>query len=82
MKSQVKISAFSDIQKLKEFITIKSPLKEILKDVSQGKGKRYQIGIYTKETREPEMVTALANIEDYFLINKISSNDNSLFKQK
>lgn len=59
LKNQVKINAFSDVQKLKESVTIKSPTGRILKTINHGKGKRHQVWMYTKETREPEVVTIL-----------------------
>ena len=63
-KNEGKMKTFFGHTKLKEFITSRTVLQEMLKEILQAEEKRHQTEswIYTKERGVPEMVTMWVNI--------------------
>lgn len=61
---------FWHIKKLKELITSRLAVQEMLKEIFHAEGKWYAVEIWTyiKEQKLPEMVNMWVNVKEYFLI--------------
>lgn len=63
-----KQNAFSEMEELKEAITNRPIVQEVLKEVLHGEYQIMEIRIFTKECRATEMVNMQVNIKSLYKI--------------